>query len=168
MNDEISDAFAIANAVLGGGMSSRLFQKIREELGLAYSVYSYASQYKTDGVLEIYAGVNTANRDLAVEAIAQEVKRFKADGITEQEFLRGKEQLKSSIIMSRESTASQMMLYGKYLIFLDQLFDGNERLARLEKITLNDVHQAIERSFDIDCSALATVGSKRSALKIKA
>lgn len=168
MNDEMSDAFAIANAVLGGGMSSRLFQKIREELGLAYSVYSYASQYKTDGVLEIYAGVNTANRDLAVEAIAQEVKRFKTDGITEQEFLRGKEQLKSSIIMSRESTASQMMLYGKYLIFLDQLFDGNERLARLEKITLKDVHQAIERSFDIENSALATVGSKRSAIKIKA
>ena len=58
--DKTVDAFSIANIVLGGGMSSRLFQRIREELGLAYSVYSYASQYKDDGVLEIYAGVNTA------------------------------------------------------------------------------------------------------------
>lgn len=166
MDDEISDAFSIANTVLGGGMSSRLFQRIREELGLAYSVYSYASQYKTDGVLEIYAGVNTANRDLAVEAIVEEVKRFKKEGITEQEFLRGKEQIKSAFIMGRESTASQMMLYGKYMIFLNSEYDVKERLKKLEKITHKDVLAAIEQSFDIEKAATATVGSKRSALKI--
>ena len=166
MHDEMSDAFAIANTILGGGMSSRLFQKIREELGLAYSVYSYSSQYKDNGVLEIYAGVNTAQRDLAVEAIVEEVKRFKREGITEQEFLRGKEQMKSAFILGRESTASQMMLYGKYLLYLDKQFDVKERLKNIDKISLKDVLSAIEQSFDIEKASTATVGSKRSAVKI--
>jgi len=166
MHDEMSDAFAIANTILGGGMSSRLFQKIREELGLAYSVYSYSSQYKDNGVLEIYAGVNTAQRDLAVEAIVEEVKRFKREGIAEQEFLRGKEQMKSAFILGRESTASQMMLYGKYLLYLDKQFDVKERLKKIDKISLKDVLSAIEQSFDIEKASTATVGSKRSAVKI--
>ena len=165
VTDERADAFAIANTVLGGGMSSRLFQKIREELGLAYSVYSYGSQYKDSGVLEIYAGVNTNARDLAVEAIINEVKRFKKEGITEQEFLRGKEQIKSAFILGRESTASQMLLYGKYLIYLNKQFNVEERLKKLEKLTLSNVLDVIDCSFDIENSATATVGSKRSPIK---
>lgn len=167
MDDDKIDAFNIANFILGGGMSSRLFQKIREELGLAYSVYSYGSQYKTDGVLDIYAGVNTVQRDLAAQAIIDEVRRFKKFGITEQEFLRGKEQMKSAFILGRESTASQMMLLGKCMIFLNSEYDVKERLSRLEKVTLNDVLGVIDLSFDIDNAATATVGSKRSAIKIK-
>jgi len=166
ISDEMSDAFSIANTVFGGGMSSRLFQKIREELGLAYSVYSYPSSYKNDGVLEIYAGVNTESRDLAAEAIAEEVRRFRREGITEQEFLRAKEQLKSSTVFGRESTSSQMLIHGKYLIYLDKEFDYDKRIQKLEKVTVNDVHEAIERSFDIDGASTATVGPKRSALKI--
>ena len=165
MNDERSDAFSIANVILGGGMSSRLFQKIREELGLAYSVYSYGSQYKDGGVLEIMAGVNTAQRDLAVEAIVSEVRKFKKDGITEQEFLRGKEQIKSAFIMGRESTSSQMLLYGKYLLFLDTVFDVEKRLKKLQEITIKDVLDTIDASFDIENCATATVGNKRSAIK---
>ncbi|MBE7083043.1 MAG: insulinase family protein [Clostridiales bacterium] len=166
IDEKINDAFQIANTVLGGGMSSRLFQKIREELGLAYSVYSYSSQYKDNGVLEIYAGVNTEQRDLAVQAIVDEVKKFKKEGITEQEFLRGKEQLKSAFIMGRESTASQMMLYGKYLLYLNKEFDVSERLNLIENTTIDDVFDAISLSFDIENSSTATVGSRRSALKI--
>ena len=166
INDPLSDAFSIANTVFGGGMSSRLFQKIREELGLAYSVYSYPSSYKSDGVLEIYAGVNTDSRDLAAEAIAEEVRRFKREGVTEQEFLRAKEQLKSSTVFGRESTASQMIIHGKYLAFLDEEFDFDKRIERLEKVTILDVHEAIERSFNIDDIATATVGPKRTPLKI--
>ena len=147
-------------------MSSRLFQKIREELGLAYSVYSYSSQYKNNGVLEIYAGVNAAFRDLAAEAIVNEVKRFKAEGITEQEFARGKEQLKSACIMGRESTASQMLIYGKYLIYLDREFDFNERIKRLEEVTLKDVTEVIKDEFDLSKVATATVGTARRPVKL--
>jgi predicted Zn-dependent peptidase len=165
-NDKLSDAFAIANTVLGGGMSSRLFQKIREELGLCYSIYSYPSQYKDNGILEIYAGVNTEARDLATKAIVEEVKKFKKNGITEQEFLRGKEQIKSAFIFGQESTASQMLVFGKYLSLLDKEFDFAERIKAIENVTIDDVHEAISKSFDIENSATATVGPKRSALKI--
>ena len=166
-DDPISDAFSIANTILGGGMSSRLFQKIREELGLCYSVYSYPSQYKDNGVLEIYAGVNTASRDLAVQAIVDEVLKFKKEGVTEQEFLRGKQQLKSAFVLGRESSASQMLLYGKYMIFLNKEFDFTERMNRIESVSLDDVMRAIDGSFDVLNSSTATVGPKRTPIKIK-
>lgn len=165
-NDEEIDAFSIANTVLGGGMSSRLFQKIREELGLAYSVYSYPSSYKDNGVLEIYAGVNAASRDLAVSAIIDELVRFRKEGITEQEFERGKEQIKSAFIMGRESTASQMLLYGKYMLYADEEFDFEARLKKIEAVTASDVQTAIKRSFNPEGAAFATVGATRRPLKI--
>jgi len=162
----LADAYSIANTVLGGGMSSRLFQKIREELGLCYSVYSYASSYKDSGVLEIYAGVNTASRDLAVNAIAEEVQKFKKEGVTEQEFLRGKEQIKSAFIFGRESTASQMLLYGRYLLFLNKEYDYQQRVKEIESLSLKDVREAIDGSFNILGSATATVGTKRTPIKV--
>ncbi len=163
---ELDDALALANIILGGGMSSRLFQKIREDLGLCYTVYSYYSRYQDNGIAEIYAGVNTASRDLAVNAIVDEVRNFKKNGVTEQEFLRAKEQAKSSLIFGRESVASQMMLYGKWLLFDNEEYDYEKDMAKLEKITISDVHSAIDGSLDIDCAATATVGSKRTAIKI--
>ncbi len=166
MDDEKNDALSIANAVLGGGMSSRLFQKIREELGLCYSVYSYPSSYKSDGVIEIYAGVNTAQRDVAVDAIVGEIRRLKKDGITQAEFTRAKEQLKSSTMFARESSSSQMLIHGKYLIYLDKEFDYDERIEKFNKISIDDVHQIIEEYFDIDNCATATVGPKRSPINI--
>ncbi len=165
--DRLSDPSSIANTILGGGMSSRLFQKIREELGLCYSVYSYLSQYKDNGLLEIYAGVNTASRDLAVNAIVDEVRLLKKNGVTEQEFARGKEQFKSAFIFARESTAAQMLLYGKRLMFLGEEYDYPERIREIESVTIKDVREAIDNSFFIDSSAMATVGPKRTALKIK-
>ena len=166
INDKNNDALSIANIIFGGGMSSRLFQKIREELGLAYSVYSYASGYKDNGVLEIYAGVNTSLRDLAVQAILEQIKTLKKQKITEQEFARGKAQIKSAFIMGQESTASQMLLYAKHLILLDKEFDLKERIKRLESVSIKDVFEVIDSSFDVKTMATATVGSKRSPLKI--
>ncbi len=164
VKDKLSDAFSVANTILGGGMSSRLFQKIREELGLCYSVYSYASQYKDNGLLEIYAGVNTLARDKAVSAIVEEIKKFKKEGVTEQEFARGKEQIKSSFIFSQESAASQMLIHGKYMIFLDEVFDFDERINMINRVSIDDVHDAIRQSFDVEKAATATVGPKRSAI----
>lgn len=166
VSDAKSDALTIANIIFGGGMSSRLFQKIREELGLAYSVYSYTSQYKDNGVIEIYAGVNTSLRDLAVNAIIEQLQKFKKDGITEQEFFRGKEQVKSAFIMGQESTGSQMLLYAKYLALLDKELDINQRIKRLENVTMSDVNDVINATFDLSTLATATVGSKRTAINV--
>lgn len=166
MDDDKNDALSIANAVLGGGMSSRLFQKIREELGLCYSIYSYPSGYKDGGVIEIYAGVNTEQRDLAVESIIGEIKKLKKDGITETEFFRAKEQLKSSTMFARESTSSQMLVHGKYLIYLDKEFDYDERIEKFNRLSIKDVQEVIDEYFDIENAATATVGPKRSPIKI--
>ncbi len=165
VKDERGDALSIANLVFGGGMSSRLFQKIREEMGLCYTVYSYLSQYQNCGVLEIYSGVNNDSRDLSFSAIIEEFEKFKKFGITEQEFLRGKEQMKSSFIMGQESTASQMLLYGRYLLYLDKEFDFKERLEKIDAVTIDSVNDVIKEVFNADKLSVATVGKLKTPLK---
>ena len=160
--DDRSETLSLLNYVFGGGMSSRLFQKVREELGLCYSVYSYPSQYRDCGVFEIYAGVNTASRDSAVNAIIDEMKKFYKDGITEREFLRGKEQVKSSFVLGRESTSSLMLLFGKYYLLFDKPFDFNEKLKRIDEVTLNDVNALIKETFDLDKMCTAVLSPKNS------
>ena len=147
-------------------MSSRLFQKVREDLGLCYSVYSYLSCYRDTGVLEVYAGVNTESRDLALNAILDEINKFKKDGITEKEFARGKEQLKSSLVLGQESVAGQMQLFGRFALFNDDLFDFNARLKSINAIMRADVMRVIDEFFDLKKASSATVGPKRTALKI--
>ncbi len=164
--DKRCDALEIATNVLGGGMSSRLFQKIREDLGLAYSVYASASCYKDCGMIYVYAGANSENRDKAVEAIISEIKRFKKEGITDNEFLRGKEQLKSSLIFSQENTSSQMLLFGRYIANYNEVFSYEKKLKEIEAITKEDVNAVIEDLFDLENMASATVGPKRTSLNL--
>ncbi len=164
--DERSDALNIANTIIGGGMSSRLFQKIREELGLCYSVYSYASAYKDCGVFEVYGGVNASLRDKAYEEIINVLKTVKENGVTEKEFIRGKEQIKSSLIMSRESTASQMLLYGKYAIYADKEFDFTQKIKEIEAVTLEQVNDVIKSVLDFDKMTVASVGTNPVPIKI--
>ncbi len=165
IDDERSEALTLANVVFGGGMSSRLFQKIREEMGLCYTVYSYLSQYQDCGVLEVYSGVNNESRDLSFNAILEEIKKFRDAGITEQEFLRAKEQVKSTFIMGQESTSAQMLLYGRTLLYLNKQFDFEERIKRIEAVTINSVNDIINEVFDLDKISVATVGKNKSPLK---
>ena len=167
MDSEKADALNIANVIFGGGMSSRLFQKIREQLGLAYSVYSYLSLYKDCGVVEIYAGVNTNKRDDAIKAILNEIQKIIDEGVTEQEFLRGKEQIKSAFIMGRESTSSQMLINGRYMLFRNEELDFAEKMRKIDAVTLEDVNKVIKEIFTTKNIATATVGPKKNALKIK-
>ncbi len=166
IKDERVDALSLSNLILGGGMSSRLFQKVREELGLCYTVYSYVSQYKDSGVIEIYGGVNTDSRDLAVKEIINVVNEFGKNGITENEFLRGKEQMKSAFIMGQESTASQMLLYGKYLLVMEKQFDFKERIEKIQKLSFDQVNDLIKELYRTDFMAVATVGPSKKRLKI--
>lgn len=165
VKDERAVSLSVANAVLGGGMSSRLFQKIREEMGLCYTLYSYPSLYENDGVLEIYGGVNTDARDKAFSAILSEVKNFVVEGISDAEFSRAKEQIKSSFIMGRESTASQMLLYGKHLLFMNEVFDFNKELNEIDSLKKEQVN-AVIKLLDTEKFATATVGPMKKPLKI--
>ena len=166
LSDERRDALSVASVIFGGGMSSRLFQKIREEMGLAYSVYSYVSAYENSGVLEIYAGVNPDSRDKATQKILDEIKRFVDEGITELEFMRGREQIKSAFIMGRESTSSQMLLFGKKMTYFGNEFNVEDKLRTFDQMTKEDVEKVIRLVFTDTNFATATVGPKKTALKI--
>lgn len=166
LSDERRDALSVASVIFGGGMSSRLFQKIREEMGLAYSVYSYVSAYENSGVLEIYAGVNPDARDKATQKIMDEIKRFVDAGITDAEFMRGREQIKSAFIMGRESTSSQMLLFGKQMTYFGNEFNVEDKLKTFDQMTKEDVEKVIRQVFTDTNFATATVGPKKTSLKI--
>ena len=101
--DKTRLAVQVMNAILGGGMSSRLFKKVREELGLAYSVYSYCSHYAETGMLTVYAGVSPATAKDAFGAVQGVIESFQRDGVTEEEFSRGREQVKAGRRLSQEN-----------------------------------------------------------------
>ncbi|MDE5765969.1 MAG: insulinase family protein [Clostridia bacterium] len=163
--EPLSDATQIMNAVLGGSMSSRLFQTVREELGLAYTVYSYVSTYEKAGALTVYAGVNADNYMQSVEAIYDCIAGIKKKNLTEDEFKRGKEQLLSSLVFAQESTSSQMLLYGKELIYSGKIYDFEDRVGKLNAVKLSDVCEAIDYNFDDNYKATALVGKVDKPLK---
>lgn len=157
-NDDLVEATLIMNTVLGGGMSSRLFQEVREKRGLAYTVYSYLTSYKEAGSLVVYAGVNADNYLQSAEAIYNCIQTIKKKDITENEFKRGKEQLVSSQIFAQESTSSQMLLYGKELLYSGKIYDFEERINKINSVTISDVFDAIDCNFDDSFKATALVG----------
>ena len=163
-DDAYSDAVQVANIVLGGGMSSHLFQRVREQMGLAYTVYSYLTSYAEGGVLTVYAGVNPANVRKAQRAIFETVEQFCGNALSDAEFARGKEQLKSTLILGQESTASQMILYGKRMLFNGDVLDFEGRIARIEALTKKEVSEAVMRSFGEGVRAAAIVGKVNEPL----
>ncbi len=158
-------AVQVMNAVLGGGMSSRLFKRVREELGLAYSVYSYSSHYEETGSLTVYAGVNPQKAEAAAEAVLTVIADLKRNGLSQEEFLRGREQLKSGNIFSQENTSSQMLLYGKQMLYTGEVYDFEKRMAEISALTREDVMAALEAHFT-DKVAVASVGNLKRAITL--
>lgn len=163
---KLTEATLILNSILGGSMSSRLFQSVRERLGLAYTVYSYLSSYENTGSLVVYAGVNAKNYLKSVEAIHECIEQIKKKDISQEEFSRGKEQLASSQVFAQESTGSQMLLYGKELIYKNAVYDFEDRINRISAVKLNDVFDAIDVNFSQSFKAAALVGKVDKPLKL--
>ncbi len=157
--DEREDLLSAINGILGGSMSARLFQEVREKRGLAYSVYSYVSNFKECGTLNIYAGVNPQKVEQAYEAICDVVKSLKEKGISEEEFLRSREQMKSSMFFSNENTSSQMLLYGRYLLHFDKSFDFDKKLNAINAMTHAQAQEVLSVIFDEKTKALSLVGN---------
>ena len=164
--DRLYDAAQVMNSVLGGSMSSRLFQTVREKLGLAYTVYSYNTSYSDTGTQVIYAGVNAENFKKSVDAIYKCIEDIKRKDISVDEFNRGKEQLKASSIFAQESTSSQMLLYGKELMYSGKLYDFEERIASVNAVTMDVVYESIDNAFDSSRMAAAVVGKVKKPLEI--
>lgn len=160
------NATQVMNTVLGGGLSSRLFKKVREELGLAYSVYSYSSHYEETGLLTVYAGVNPQKAAQAAEAVSREIRTLVKEGVTQEEFLRGREQVKSGTIFAQENTSSQMLLYGKYMLYTGKVFDFEQRMRETAALTRDDIVAAIAANFDFSRAACASVGNLSEAIAL--
>ncbi len=164
-DDEKVPAAQVMNAILGGGMSSRLFKRVREELGLAYSVYSFTSHYAETGLLTVYAAVNPQKAQAALEAVREVLETFAREGASEEEFFRGREQLKSGSIFSQENTSSQMLLYGRTLLYTGEVYDFEKRMAEITALTPEDLLPVL-RSLKCSEVAMATVGNLEEKLKL--
>ena len=146
--DVREDSFSALNSILGGSMSARLFQEVREKRGLAYSVYSYISAFSECASQNIYAGVNPNNLEQAYDAINAVILDMKQNGISEDEFMRGREQMKSSMFFSNESSNSQMLLYGRYMLNFNKIFNFEEKLDRINAMTYADAQETLSTMFD--------------------
>lgn len=149
----------VLNNVLGGGMSSRLFQRIREEKGLVYSIYSYPASYKNTGIFTIYAGMNPEYVDEVIESIQKEIKDIINNGITPDEFNRSKEQLKGNYILGLESTSGRMSSIGKSELILGYVNTPDEILEKIENVSLTSLSEVIERVLNTQRRAACFIGS---------
>ncbi len=127
--------------MLGGSTSSRLFQEVREKRGLAYAVYSYASQYVDSGQVGLYVGTRPDNVTEAMEVIGDELRRIAAEGVTEDELERARENAKGRTTLAMESTSARMNRLGSSLLMDVPLLTLDEILARIDAVTLDDVSE---------------------------
>ncbi|MBQ9729037.1 MAG: insulinase family protein [Clostridia bacterium] len=160
------DIYSAINGILGGSMSARLFQEVREKRGLAYSVYSYLSMYNECGHQTIYAGVNPEKLQEAYDAIGNVIQELKTNGITQDEFSRSREQMKSSMFFSNESSNAQMLLYGKYMMNFDTTFDFEGRLQLLNEMSYDKTREVLSTMFDERYKAIALVGNTDEPLPL--
>lgn len=165
-NDKLYTLLAINN-IFGGGMSSRLFQKIREEKGLVYSIYSYPASYKNAGLFAIYAGMNPEHLNQVIEITSQEIRNLIKTGISEEELHKSKEQLKGNYILGLESTSSRMNSIGKSELMLGHIHTPEEILQEIDEIHMARVNEVIEQVFNSKKMSFAAVGNIKKDFDIK-
>jgi predicted Zn-dependent peptidase len=148
---------ALFNAILGRGMSSRLFQEVREKRGLVYSVYSFGAAYKDSGLMGIYAGTSTEKCAELVKVVREECLKM-ADGVTEEEMQRAHAQFKSSLMMAAESTSALCEQNAGHLLVYGYPISREEMISKAEEVTKQQIAQFTERLFRDRSLSLATVG----------
>ncbi len=155
----------VLNNVLGGSMSSKLFQSVREERGLAYSIYSYPSIYKNGGSLVIYAGTNPNQVEEVTKIIYNEIKDIIINSLSEDEINKSKEQLKGNYILGLESTSSRMTSIGKSELLRNRIYSQKEIIDKIDSVNSADIQRVIQRIFKLDEVTITTV-SKDNIMKI--
>lgn len=152
-------ALAVLNQVLGGGMSSRLFQEVREQRGLAYSVYSVRSAYEETGTLAVSAGTGPERVDELLAVIDAQLERLVADGgVSERELTAAKGHLKGSLALSLESSSSRMHRLGRSELTLGEVPTLDELVADVDAVSSEDVARVVERVIATEDRTLAVVG----------
>jgi len=158
---------AVLSNILGGSMSSRLFQSIREKLGLAYSVYSYPTSYTGTGTLTLYAGTGEKQAKEVLSRMVEEMERVRKDGVTKEELMRCRDQLKGSYVVGMESSGARMNALGKTLLLQKREYSEQETLRRIECVTMEDIERILPVCLDLTNASTALVGrvkKQKSAL----
>jgi len=154
----------IINNILGGGLSSRLFQEIREQRGLAYSVFSYHSTYVDSGLFSVYAGTRPANTEEVIKCILNVIKDIKTKGLTEEEITRTKAQIKGNLFLGLESVNSRMSRIGKTELSFGRIKTVDEVVEKLEKVTFKDIDGIMERLWQKDKISMISLGKSENEL----
>jgi predicted Zn-dependent peptidase len=162
------DRFAsyVLNTVLGGSMSSRLFQNVREKRGLAYSVFSGMSAYRDAGNFTIYAGCANESVGEVVDLVVEEMRAMKREPISPAELRRSKDHLKGSLMLSLESTSSRMTHLARQDIYFDRHDTLDETLARIEAVTAEDVQDVAARLFSNGSLGVTVLGPETKGLEL--
>src|SRR6266567_2540447 len=158
ITDESRYATLILNTVLGGGMSSRLFQTIREERGMAYSVFSDLSPYRDTGTLCVYAGTSAGKALETIDLILAEFRNLKEVELGQEELTRAKDQLKGNILMGLESSNSRMANLARQEIYFHNFMTVEEVIARIDAVDAAQVQAMAQRLFDPDRVAVTLLG----------
>ena len=149
---------AVLSNIIGGGTSSRLFQKIREQRGLAYSIYSYPISYTSSGTFSIYAGTGEQQAVEVTELILEELSEIRRNGIREDELIRCREQLKSAYLLGVEGTSAQMNVLGKELLLQKREYCAEDVLHRIECVTMQDIDGILPKCLNPDNLCTVFVG----------
>lgn len=158
MNDPGRYTVALLNNLLGSGMSSRLFQNIREKQGLAYAVFSEASHYHDAGVLSVYAGTSLDTLERLVESVTLEFRDLKQNVVSDEELRRAKDNLKGATLLSLESAGSRMSDLARQYLYYGRFISPEDRIAQMEDVTREDILVLAQKIFRSDRVAAAIVG----------
>ncbi len=156
-NDDIY-GLLLLNNMFGGGASSILFQKIREELGVCYSIYSYLSSFKNTGVINIYTSLNPKYSSETIALIKDEIYKFSKHEITNEKLIKLKEQLKGNYILGLESTSSRMFSNGKSVLFLNKINKPQDIINKIDAVSKHTLYSLLERTFSKGILNSAYVG----------
>lgn len=157
------ETLAVLSNALGGSMSSRLFQHIREERGLAYSVYTYPMSYRGTGCLCLYAGCTEAQAKEVLSLMLKELDALRSEGLTEAEFVRAKQQLKGGYLLGMESTMAHMSAIGKTALLLGEKYQIETILNRIECVTIEAANEMARDRFAPDSLSCCVVGRDETA-----
>jgi predicted Zn-dependent peptidase len=157
-NTERRYAALILNDVLGGGMSSRLFQSIREDLGLAYSIYSFIDFFEDTGVFGVFLSTDKRKTIEAVDSVLEQIRKFKSKRLSEQELQQAKYQLKGNLILNLESTSSQMTRLARNELYLNKHIDLDETLKNIDRVKATQISDMANELLDKENFCLAILG----------
>jgi predicted Zn-dependent peptidase len=149
----------VLNTVLGGGMSSRLFQNIREKQGLAYSIYSDLNPYRDTGVLSVYAGTSRESAVKVVESVVAEFRKLKTEMVPADELRRAKDQLKGSLVLSLESSMSCMSNLARQEMYFDRFYGIDDLIGLIEKVTSEELLTQAQEFFQGESIAVTVLGN---------